>query len=95
MLLHLDGELKALAHRQDQLDQQLKAALAMGWDHVALARRLAVIEDHLDELLSRDAASDRGPLPKSEVRPSIRYPDRDDPRADGPRHLAAPQSKVS
>ena len=59
----LDRRLDPLAHglddatrRQDQLDRQVKAATAFGWDHVALTRRLASLEDHVDELLGREQA---------------------------------------
>lgn len=91
MLFRLDGELRALERRQDELERQVKAAMALGWDHVAMARRLAVLEDHVDELMSRgepDAAADG-------ARPSIRYHGPEGSRADEPRHVIAPQSKVS
>lgn len=91
MLLQLDEELKAMADRQDQLDQRLKSVLAMGWDHAAMARRLAVIEDHLDDLLSREASNPAD----GEIRRSIRYPGREGERAETPNHLAAPKSLVS
>ena len=45
----LDADRQAMVHRQDLLEQQLKAALALGWDQAALARRLAAIEDLLNE----------------------------------------------
>jgi hypothetical protein len=37
----------ALAERQDQVDEKVHAFQALHWDHVALARRLAMIEDLL------------------------------------------------
>lgn len=58
MLFRLDAELRMMERRQEQLERELKAALAMGWDHVAMARRLAVLEDQLNDLLSRREADD-------------------------------------
>jgi chromosome segregation ATPase len=52
-----------LDRRQDELDEQLRAFAALHWDHVALARRLAVIEDVL-----AGSPVEAGP------RPSIPFP---------------------
>lgn len=38
---------EGLDHRQDELDEKLQAVHALHWDHIALARRLAVLEDLL------------------------------------------------
>lgn len=92
MLFQLDTELRAMANRQDQLDHRVKAALAMGWDHVALVRRLAALEDRVEELTAR---AEREAATASEARPALRYAGRDDHRVDGPRHHATPHSKVS
>jgi hypothetical protein len=54
IFLHLDSQLKAIDRRQNQLDRDMKAVLGMGWDHVAIARRLGVLEDHVEALLSLD-----------------------------------------
>lgn len=96
IFFQLDGELRALAQRQDQLDQQLKAALALGWDHVAMARRLAAIEDQLEE--SRAASGHgRGTATNGHASsgPSVLYPTHDGQRVDGTRHLPTPHSRVS
>src|SRR5206468_3273302 len=55
IFLQLDAELRSLARRHDEFDRELKAVRAMGWDHVALARRLAVLEDHVDAILTAEA----------------------------------------
>src|SRR5262249_1419445 len=52
----LAREQDALAARQDQLDQQVQTAPAFGWDYVALGRRLATLEDQVDQLLQRNGA---------------------------------------
>jgi hypothetical protein len=44
---HLGGEVEALKARQDRLD-------ALATDVVALTRRLAALEEHIEELLQRD-----------------------------------------
>jgi hypothetical protein len=102
MLFRLDAELKSLDRkyeqldrRQEHLDRQLKAAIALGWDHVAMARRLAVLEDHVNELLSRSATSASVANGDGASRPSIRYPGHEGRCADEPRPLIASQSKVS
>ena len=64
----------ALDRRQNLVDRDLKAVLAMGWDHVAIARRLAVLEDHLEAILSREAGGDLGPLSEGDARPATHYP---------------------
>jgi hypothetical protein len=42
------------------LDQRVRQTLALGWDHVALVRRLASIEDHLNRLDSFGPQGMRG-----------------------------------
>jgi ABC-type transporter Mla subunit MlaD len=39
--------LAELAERQDEIDRKASVVAAVSWDHVALTRRLAVIEDAL------------------------------------------------
>ena len=61
--LHTTGEARlaeleqrnaaALGHLSDRLDaleRQVQAAIALGWDHDALVRRLTAIEERLNEL---------------------------------------------
>ncbi len=95
IFLQLNADLRAISERQDRLEQQVRTALALGWDHVALARRLASIEDQLNELSSRDAATDQDHPPEGEIRSSIRYLGPEDQRLDGRRHVTPPQSLVS
>jgi hypothetical protein len=61
IFLHLDSrlnslgaELNSLDRRQNLLDRDLKAVVAMGWDHVAMVRRLASLEEHVEALMQRD-----------------------------------------
>lgn len=65
IFLHLDSqlnslgaELNSLDRRQNLLDRDLKAVLAMGWDHVAMVRRLAALEDHVEALMQRDVMTE-------------------------------------
>jgi len=46
-------QMTALGHLSDRLDsleRQLRAAIALGWDHEAVVRRLATIEGRLNEM---------------------------------------------
>jgi hypothetical protein len=81
IFLRLDSQLNSLDHRQSQLDfrqneldRDLKAVRGMGWDHVAIARRLAMLEDHVEALLSRESGGDLNPLSENRARPIIHYP---------------------
>jgi hypothetical protein len=94
-LRSLDQRQEQLDRRQEQLDRQLKAVMAFGWDHVAMARRLAALEDHVDKLLSRGAASAPVAPASGESRTSIRYPGPEEEWAQEPRHIIPPRSKVS
>ena len=42
--------MQSLGDRVDENSIQMQTALALGWDHVALVRRLATIEEHLAAL---------------------------------------------
>jgi hypothetical protein len=48
--------LDILAHRQELAEKKVETFLALGWDHVALARRLAVLEDQIAVLTGQSAA---------------------------------------
>lgn len=41
-----------LHHRQHDLAAKYPATIAFGWDYVAMTRRLAVLEEHVDILLA-------------------------------------------
>jgi hypothetical protein len=45
------NDLENLSRRHEHLADQMQVALAFGWDYVALVRRLAVLEDRVEELL--------------------------------------------
>jgi len=47
----LKGQLDDLRRRHDDQAAKLPATMAFGWDYVAMVRRLAVLEDHVDALL--------------------------------------------
>lgn len=70
-----------LRRRQEDHAAKTPATLAFGWDYVAMVRRLAVLEEHVDGLLAaRDAAgiaADRLPVrftagPALEAEPASR-----------------------
>jgi hypothetical protein len=50
--------LAALERRQEAVEQRADSSLALGWDHVALARRLAEIEDRLEAIEADRASGD-------------------------------------
>ncbi len=41
-----------LRRRQEEQAAKLPATLAFGWDYVAMVRRLAILEEHVDALLA-------------------------------------------
>ena len=51
----LEAGQQAQDRRQDALLARIQATSAMGWDHVAMARRLAVLEDRVEGLLAEPA----------------------------------------
>ena len=46
----VEDSLRAVRERQDKLAAETHASVALGWDHVALARRLACLEDAVEAL---------------------------------------------
>jgi hypothetical protein len=65
-----EGLTRDLGRRQDELDEKLQTLVAMGWDHVAVARRLAALEDQIAVLTgTAPAAADEG-----DPHPSILFP---------------------
>ena len=61
----LRAQVEDLRRRQEDHAAKAPATLAFGWDYVAMVRRLAVLEEHVDSLMAaRDAAevvADRSP----------------------------------
>ncbi len=75
----LRGQLDDLRLRHDDQAAKLPATIAFGWDYVAMVRRLAVLEEHVDALLTaRDAAgaapepAGTGPAPAAGVPARVR-----------------------
>ena len=55
----LQKQLEDLQRRHDDVATKLPATVAFGWDYVAMVRRLAVLEEHVDTLLNaREEAHD-------------------------------------
>jgi hypothetical protein len=52
------------------MDERVETALAIGWDHVAMVRRLAVLEDQLATLTGQAASS----AVEGDPQPSILFP---------------------
>ena len=59
-----------LGHRQEMTEKKVETFLALGWDHVALARRLAVLEDQIAVLTGQSTV---GP-DQAESKESIPFP---------------------
>jgi hypothetical protein len=57
----LAASVKGINERLDDIDESIRAIQAFHWDHVALARRLAVVEDLL--AVPTDAGTDVASLP--------------------------------
>lgn len=64
------SRVEQIARRIDELDDKLQAIEALHWDHVALARRLAVIED----LLAAASEPARDAIDDLESNPAIPFP---------------------
>ena len=65
----LRGQLDDLRRRHEDQATKLPATIAFGWDYVAMVRRLAALEEHVDALLAArteaDAAVDSSPAEPS------------------------------
>ena len=59
----LRAELNDLTARQEDLADRLQATIAFGWDYVALVRRVAVLEDRVETLMSANGDESRPSLP--------------------------------
>ncbi len=55
---HLKSQVDDLRRRQEDQAAKIPATIAFGWDYVAMVRRLAVLEEHVDTLLSEKKAAD-------------------------------------
>jgi hypothetical protein len=51
LLETLEAGQKRLAERQESLDRRVNALLNHGWDQAALLRRVALLEQQLDEIV--------------------------------------------
>jgi hypothetical protein len=82
-LREIRNQVDDLRRRQEEQAARFPATIAFGWDYVAMVRRLAVLEEHVDTLLCRDAAETVPALADSSVRfPSLEAADADHaPRA--------------
>ena len=59
----LKGQVDDLRRRHDDQAARAPAMMAFGWDYVAMGRRLAVLEEHVDALLkARDAEASTAPF---------------------------------
>jgi len=48
-----------LRRRQEEQAAKVPSTLAFGWDYVAMVRRLAILEEHVDTLMAEREAADR------------------------------------
>ncbi len=48
----LKAQVDDLRRRQEEHASKIPATIAFGWDYVAMVRRLAVLEEHMETLLS-------------------------------------------
>jgi hypothetical protein len=56
----LDADIHTLSARQDRLHHQLEATSAFNCDYIAMVRRLAALEEHVEALLEREAIMESG-----------------------------------
>ncbi len=64
----LRGQIDDVRRRHDDQAAKLPATIAFGWDYVAMVRRLAVLEEHVDALLTARAAAEAGaPADRADV----------------------------
>jgi hypothetical protein len=64
LLVQVHAELSELHERQDRLERQLHALLGRHYDNIAVAQRLAALEDHVRQLQRIDDVSKEFHLPK-------------------------------
>ncbi len=63
----LQDQIEAIGGKSDGLAREVSAVAALGWDHVALTRRLAMLEDEVERLRDQVAASSRPTTPRPHV----------------------------
>jgi hypothetical protein len=64
LLVQIHAELAELRERQDRIERQLHALLGRHYDNLAVAQRLAALEDHVRELQDTDALREEVGLPR-------------------------------
>jgi uncharacterized coiled-coil DUF342 family protein len=52
-----ENRINELSNRHDETNDQLQATVAFGWDYVAMARRLAALEDEISRLRRSDSTN--------------------------------------
>ncbi len=73
-----------LARKTEELGRRQDRQEGFHWDHAALAKRLAVMEDQLEKLLQHAGAEEQAPAEEPEnIRPVIRLAP-DEPERSGP-----------
>jgi hypothetical protein len=60
----LKAQVDDLRRRQEDQAAKIPATIAFGWDYVAMVRRLALLEEHVDALLREKAAQEHSPRSK-------------------------------
>ena len=71
----LRGQLDELRLRHEDQATKLPPTIAFGWDYVAMVRRLAVLEEHVDALLTaRGGLDPAAAAPPALVEPSLAKP---------------------
>jgi hypothetical protein len=58
----LKGQVDDLRRRQEDQASKIPSTIAFGWDYVAMVRRLAVLEEHVDALLTEKKVAEAQPL---------------------------------
>ncbi len=64
----LKNQVDDLRRRQEELAAKLPATLAFGWDYVAMVRRLAILEEHVETLLAARDSLESEPAPAPRAR---------------------------
>jgi hypothetical protein len=63
----LKAHVDDLRRRQEDQAAKMPSMIAFGWDYVAMVRRLAVLEEHVDTLLKEKNAANLEHSPRSKV----------------------------
>jgi hypothetical protein len=70
-LREVRNQIDDLRRRQEEQAGRFPATIAFGWDYVAMVRRLAVLEEHVDSLLTARHAAE---MSSEADDPSVRFP---------------------